>query len=59
MFVKKKKFAELEKRVEALEKGLKIKPDVQDTEAVPSEHEAVEMAQIMDEWLNGKKGGSK
>lgn len=64
MFVRKKKFEELEKRVEELEKRFYEAFRTRDVEA-PSltqqgkESEAPTVAQVMDEWLNGKKEGEK
>ena len=64
MMFGKKKIKELEKRVEALEKELNelLRP----REAKESSHiqkdrqnEAVTVAQVLDEWLNGKKEGGK
>lgn len=64
MMFGKKKIQELEKRVEALEKELNelLRP----REAKESSHtqkdqqnEAVTVAQVLDEWLNGKKEGGK
>lgn len=63
MFRKNKKIAELEKRIEALERQVesllshdraKEKSASGDTES-----EAATVAQVLDEWLNGKKEGDK
>ncbi len=56
----KKKIKELERRIEALENMLKVRDD----EAVASrqkdrQKEAVTVAQVMDEWFNGKKEGAR
>ena len=60
----KKKIQELEKRVEALEKELNELLRPLETKE-PShtqkdqQNEAVTVAQVLDEWLNGKKEGDK
>ena len=61
MFVRKKRLEELEKRVEALEKILSEvlgTRQAEPTEKAPQNEEAT-VAQVLDEWLNGKKEGGK
>ena len=64
MFVKNKKIAELEKRIEELETRFNEVFRTRDGE-IPSpaqpdnESEALTIEQITDEWLNGKKEGGK
>ena len=64
MFGRKKKIEELERRIEVLEKRFNEAFGVRDAEASSPtrqkrDNEAVAMAQVMDEWLNGKKEGGK
>ena len=64
MFGKNKKIAELEKRVEELEKrfneAFRERNAVAPSPTQPDkESEELTVAQITDEWLNGKKEGGK
>ena len=63
MFGKNKKIAELEKRVEALERQVEslLSHDRAKKQSASddTESEAATVAQVLDEWLNGKKEGSR
>lgn len=59
----KKKFEELAKRVEALERQVEslLSHDraKEQSASGDTESEAATVAQVLDEWLNGKKEGGK
>ena len=62
MFIRKKKFAELEKRVEALESKVDELLNKENEQSSLGETESKKEASysvIVDEWLNGKKEGGK
>lgn len=63
MFGKNKKIAELEKRIEALERQVESLLSHDRTKehsaSGDAESEAATVEQILDEWLNGKKEGNR
>ena len=63
MFGKNKKIAELEKRIEVLEGQveslLSYDRAKEQSASGDTESEAATVAQVLDEWLNGKKEGGK
>ena len=62
MFIRKKKFAELEKRVESLENKVAELLNKENEQSSLGETESKKEASysvIVDEWLNGKKEGGK
>lgn len=63
MFGKNKKIAELEKRIDALERQVEsllwLDRTKEHSASGDTESEAATVAQVLDEWLNGKKEGGK
>lgn len=63
MFGKNKKIAELENRVEALERQVEsllwLNRTNEQSASGDTESEAATVAQVLDEWLNGKKEGNR
>lgn len=59
MFIRKKKFAELEKRVEALESKVDELLNKQSSLGETESKKEASYSVIVDEWLNGKKEGGK
>mgnify|MGYP003298201618 CR=1 FL=1 len=63
MFGKNKKIAELEKRIDALERQVEslfsLNRTKEQSASGDTESEAATVAQVLDEWLNGKKEGGK
>ncbi len=63
MFGRKKKIEEFERRIEALESKvfelIKLDKRNEQSNLGEKEAEAVPLAQVMDEWLNGKKEGAR
>ena len=63
MFGKNKKIAEFEKRIDALERQveslLRLNRTKEQSASGDTESEAATVAQVLDEWLNGKKEGKR